>query len=446
MTDAPTPADDLTLLRSFEPVVRFTQGELFLPTAVEPYVATCSLWELDPGESARQVVPAGELTIDRLAAEAAARRGAALSLRFVDQPLGRKESRTWRRRPDRPRFRSGSRFAHVGMLSRLLDALFRVGLLLRGTVPGGVVGAAEQIVRQRLDPTVHPYYGRVLRDGGYVVLQYWFFYAMNDWRSTFGGANDHEADWELVTIYLTEGADGDWRPAWVAFSAHDEIGDDLRRRWDDPELTRTGDHPVVFAGAGSHSGAFVAGEYVTAVQPPRSLRSVVHACQTVARIIVPWARGELARGVGIPFVDYSRGDGAVIGPEGDRSWTPVMIDETTPWVVAYRGLWGLDTQDRFGGERAPAGPRYERSGDVRQSWFDPLGWAGLQKIPATAAEASAHVRSRVDEIGQQIDELDGEVVRRRDEVRAMVASTATLRARPDLARRGGGPAHRDRRG
>ncbi len=429
----PTADDDRALLRSFEPVVRFTNGELFLPTAVEPYVASCSLWELDPDESARCVVPVGELTIDRLAAEAAARRGADLSLRFVDRPLGRRESRSWRRRPDRPRFRSGSRFAHVGLLSRALDALFRVSLLLRGTVPGGVVGAAEQLYRQRLDPTLHPYYGRVLREGGYVVLQYWFFYAMNDWRSSFGGANDHEADWEQVTIYLTEGADGECRPGWVAFSAHDEVGDDLRRRWDDPELVRTGDHPVVFAGAGSHSGAFVAGEYVTAVQPPRSLRGVLRLFQAVARLLAPWSRGEIAQGVGIPFVDYSRGDGPAIGPEGARPWTPVLIDEATPWVVAYRGLWGLDTRDRFGGERAPAGPRYERGGAVRQSWFDPLGWAGLQKVPATAAEASAYVQSRVVEIGTAIDELDAELVRRRAEVRARLASTASLRARPDLA-------------
>src|SRR5258708_1893491 len=32
-----------------------------------------------------------------------------------------------------------------------------------------------------------PYYGRVTRDGGYTVLQYWYFYSANDWRSTFGG-------------------------------------------------------------------------------------------------------------------------------------------------------------------------------------------------------------------------------------------------------------------
>jgi hypothetical protein len=32
-----------------------------------------------------------------------------------------------------------------------------------------------------------------VRDAGYLILQYWLFYAMNDWRSTFGGVNDHEA-------------------------------------------------------------------------------------------------------------------------------------------------------------------------------------------------------------------------------------------------------------
>ena len=26
------------------------------------------------------------------------------------------------------------------------------------------------------------------------------------------------------------------------------------------------------------------------------------------------------------------------------------------WVDGFRGLWGLDTRDRFAGERAPAGP------------------------------------------------------------------------------------------
>jgi len=39
-----------------------------------------------------------------------------------------------------------------------------------------------------------------------------------------------QADWEQVVVYLAEQAEGPPVPAWVVFSAHDEVGDDLRRR------------------------------------------------------------------------------------------------------------------------------------------------------------------------------------------------------------------------
>ena len=114
-------------------------------------------------------------------------------------------------------------------------------------VPGGTAAAAEQTYRSQADPGSCPYYGRVTRDRGFVALQYWFLYAMNDWRSTFGGVNDHEADWEQVTVFLPDPPDPSARPAWVAFSYDDEAGDDLRRRPDDPDLQWRDTHPIVFA-------------------------------------------------------------------------------------------------------------------------------------------------------------------------------------------------------
>ncbi len=266
-----------------------------------------------------------------------------------------------------------------------------------------------------------------------MVLQYWFFYAMNDWRSSFGGANDHEADWEHITVYLAPSADGTLHPAWVACSAHDEVGDDLRRRWDDPEVIRVGDHPVVHAGAGSHSGAFVAGDYVTAVDPPGRLHDVLRWMQAVAHVLTPWSRGMISRGLGIPFVDYARGDGESIGPGSSRAWSPVVIDDTTPWVTTYRGLWGLDTRDRFGGERAPAGPRFERAGTERRSWIDPLGWAGLQKVPATGAESTRLLERRIAELHAEVDALDDTIAARRDDLRVLAVSAASLERREGFA-------------
>src|ERR1700761_8777595 len=44
-------ADNLQLLRHYEPVLRFPRGELFLPMPVEGYLGNCSLW--------RSAVPGG---------------------------------------------------------------------------------------------------------------------------------------------------------------------------------------------------------------------------------------------------------------------------------------------------------------------------------------------------------------------------------------------------
>lgn len=72
---------------------------MFMPMGVAPYVASCSLWRGAPGEEDACGVPAGELTLARLCDESRAQRDAALSLRYVQEPLGHAEHRRWRRAP-----------------------------------------------------------------------------------------------------------------------------------------------------------------------------------------------------------------------------------------------------------------------------------------------------------------------------------------------------------
>ncbi len=429
MTEAPAELirrSDLELLRTHEPVVSYTKGELFLPTAVGPYVAQCSLWTGVRGGKQTQLVHQGEMSLERLSEEGSRHRDRPLFLRFVEKPFGGAEYARWRRLP-RERISATGRFTTTGVFGRLIDAGLRASLLLRGTVPSGVAAAAETTYRERLDASRFTYYGRVVRGGGYVCLQYWYFYAMNDWRSTFRGINDHEADWEMVTIYLAEQDDGGAPvPEWVAFSSHDYHGDDLRRRWDDPELRREGSRPVVFAGAGSHSGAFIPGDYVVTVDPA-PVRAVVGLLRRFRRLLAPWRHytGDAA-GIGIPFVDYARGDGVTIGPQHSRQWSPVLIDDETPWVRDYRGLWGLDTRDRFGGERAPSGPRYERDGSVRTSWANPLGWAGLLKVPAHEQDLGTALQERIAEIDRQLSELDATIESDRTALRGLRAQARSL--------------------
>lgn len=424
-SDRRVPDGDLGLLRAYEPVVRYTKGELFFPTAVGGYVAQCSLWAGSPAGDPALIVPAGELTLERLSEEGVTHRDRPLFLRLVEKPLVRAEYMRWRLIP-RERLTSTGRLTTTGVFGRLMDAGWRASLLLRGKVPSGQAAAAEITYRERLEADRFTYYGRVVRDGGYVCLQYWYFYAMNDWRSTFSGINDHEADWEMVTIYLADQVDGPPQPVWAAFSSHDYHGDDLRRRWDDPELHREADHAVVFAGAGSHSGAFIPGDYVVLVDPPQ-VRPVVRFLRKAQRVLAPWRHYTGSPlGLGIPFVDYARGDGVAIGPGQAAQWSPVLIDDETAWVRDYRGLWGLDTRDRFGGERAPSGPRYERDGTVRVPWANPLGWAGLQKVAPDEDDLTEPLAARIAALDGEVSELDATIVTERRALQGLRAQVRSL--------------------
>jgi hypothetical protein len=430
--------DVLDLLRRYEPVVRFNEGEYFLPASVESFVARAELWERTGPSSKRLVAPAGSLDLDALV-ERTNGHLAQHYLRLVSSRPSRAEYFGWQHRRDRPRFRPETRLGRVGVLTRLVDAAARVSLVARGRTPRGAQAAAALLDRDRPDHGDHPYYGRVVGNAGYIVLQYWFFSYFNDWRSRAYGVNDHEGDWEQVSIYLVENDHG-LRPAWIAFSAHDEQGADLRRRWDDPDLTFVDGHPVVFAGLGSHAGAVLPGEYLIRVRTHRLGRTTAVA-RRISRFFQPWADDdEVGSGVGIPYVEYNRGDGVAIGPGTATSWRPVVIDDRTPWVRSYTGLWGDDTNDPFGGERGPAGPRYERDGTVRTSWADPVGWSALDAIAPTEAERRAVIEARLDELVTEADDLaDRRTQLRRqlraDTIAAVADTTAEQRTLAELAAR-----------
>ena len=56
-------ASDVEILRAFEPIVRYTQGEKFFPMDVERYLRASSLWLYVPDGLDEEVIPEGALTI-----------------------------------------------------------------------------------------------------------------------------------------------------------------------------------------------------------------------------------------------------------------------------------------------------------------------------------------------------------------------------------------------
>lgn len=475
MLDSPTkvtfssvesvPVDlELALLRRFEPVLRFTRGEQFYPIDAERYVQRSSLWYQRAGEDPVCLVDANGLSLESLGQVELERPDAIYFLKFID-PLDSTELAAYRTRrrdealPLQDEFRPGTgRLARVGYVSRFVDALFNIALLLRGRVPGDTAAAAALAYAQMMDRREeYRYHGRVVREAGWIVVQYWYFYVYNNWRSSFSGANDHEADWEMVSVYLADdpereratvdGQDRDplirYRPEWVAYASHDYEGDDLRRRWDDPELEKIGGlHPVVYVAAGSHAGYFRRGEYLTELELPflQPLAKIydrldafwhqqLRQYQGDESLPPDEPRTNLFR---IPFVDYARGDGLSIGVGQDKTWAPPrLLHAEDAWLSAYRGLWGLYARDPFAGEDAPAGPMYNRDRSLRRAWYDPVGWAGLDKV-APAHEEMRLVVAQQLALSERQRELRASIQEKSHEVRTLGTALRGMRDQPHL--------------
>ncbi len=432
------------LLRRFEPIIHFTSGERFFPMPVQPYVESSSLWMQEPKKDAVLLVAEADMTLDQLGRPRPGSEGTIHYLKFIE-PLDLREmaaqtlsghgkpGRGGEFKPDR------ARLARVGYLSRLADAGYSLALLAHGRVRGDTAAAAAIRYAEMMAEEEHYcYHGRVVRQNGWTVLQYWFFYAYNNWRTGFSGANDHESDWEMICIYLAEdegatpaGQAPDeqlerFTPEWIAYASHDYSGDDLRRRWKDPEVRKEGEHPIIYAGAGSHASYFSPGEYLTELELP-IVSPVVRTIKGTRKFLgenlnlyvgdgahEQGTEGSLFR---IPFIDYARGDGFSLGPDQEQTWdSPVLISPAPPWVNEYRGLWGLFTNDRFNGENAPSGPKYNRDGSVRRAWFDPVGWAGLDKVlpsPATLAVIDLQISDldrRQHELNDEVEKISQELV------------------------------------
>ena len=180
-------------------------------------------------------------------------------------------------------------------------------------------------------PTV---YAHIATDSGHpgrLALQYWFFYAFNDFN------NKHEGDWEMVElVFEAEDAAAALRtaPLEVGYSQHEGAE---RASWDDDKLEVVdGTHPVVHPAAGSHANYYGEELYLG-----RSAAQGV-GCDDTSEPTV-----ELR-----PVVRTIPNDAAA-------------AREEFPWI-AYEGRWG-ELQEAF--YNGPTGP------NLKRQWTEPIAWA-----------------------------------------------------------------------
>lgn len=328
---------DQELVRQYEPVLHFTKGENFFPMRVEPYIQQCSLHVTAGNTEVMRIPPpyvdtqalAEFVTRDHFLVFADERIAEEEEVQLLRQWIDHQRQTTYRG-PDFRRF-----------LRDLKDKAEEAGLdLAKRFLPLGHPQAVfEQALSRYGGITANQpaYHYRVSEDAGYTVLQYWYFYAYNDFAISYGGVNDHEGDWEAVFIFLQDG-----EPVWTTYSSHIGKGKELGRAWGETKLQET--HPVVYVAAGSHANYHTA----EAHKPDKA---------------------------------FVTGDVIVGGLDG-LPWSH-REPLNRPWFTEFQGRWGGYRSDGLrerlvnmvGGP--PTGPRFDRDGQERPQWHAPARFAGL---------------------------------------------------------------------
>jgi hypothetical protein len=188
----------------------------------------------------------------------------------------------------------------------------------------------------------------------------------------------------------------------------------------------------VYSGAGSHASYFRPGEYQA--EANLAMPAWVQFVRNTWNKFWTSALGqEPVDPFRIPFVDYARGDGLAIGAGEPHQWAAVQIDESTPWVSQYRGLWGFFARDPISGENAPAGPMYNRDGTPRSSWYDPLGFAGLEKVPCPR-DVQPLLEKNIAALTERQHELESQLPAKVSDLQELDVKLKSMEDQPHLAR------------
>jgi hypothetical protein len=180
-------------------------------------------------------------------------------------------------------------------------------------------------------PTVYAHVATDALHPGRLALQYWLFYAYNDWN------NLHEGDWEM--IQLDFGAANAREalastPTTVGYSQHEGAES---AAWDSAKLERVGGtHPVVYPAAGSHANFFDEGLFLG------SSASQGIGCDNTTG----------------PHHDVHAAVATI--PSDSR-----QAREQFPWI-AFEGRWGELQPSFFNG---PTGP------NLKTQWTKPIQWS-----------------------------------------------------------------------
>jgi len=196
------------------------------------------------------------------------------------------------------------------------------------------LGGYEQIAKdykQNRESFGDKIYVHVTSEAGYIVVQYWFFYAFNP-----GTLNQHQADWEMIEIVLDYSTE---TPQYAVYSQH-HAGE--RAEWKDVEKVDE-THPRVYVALGSHASYF---------RPYQGKLGTESDIVGNAYTLKP-------EDLEIVYL----GENGMGNHPSSQDW------------LEFGGRWGnWDRRiDAYIGSAGPSGPGHEENAE---KWLNPVSWGG----------------------------------------------------------------------
>ncbi|MFH1713497.1 MAG: NosD domain-containing protein [Candidatus Jacksonbacteria bacterium] len=320
------------LILKYEPILYFHPDEDFYPMNVEAFVENSSLWDsqgliedkLLKAESDENPVSLDDLT-----------------------PQGQEDTTNW---------------------------YLQFSQDLQNKTPDPV--KAKEEYQAMVTPTgtgeaKNTYYARKMEDSyadeqgiahNFTVLQYWYFYAFNDFGAKVEKGNNHEGDWETVMVFLDKDSED---PQFVAYSQHHNEGritdpimqyGSIRRDWSSSEVDKQGDQIISFTALGSHANYPNNGE---------NGRHDILLLDPIEKLF---------------FANYDFTSIAGLHLTADN-WQNKEIfnnNDLPKWIIDYQGRWGVDYPldepfNQKSGARGPNESEYDK-------FNHPVQWAGIDKI------------------------------------------------------------------
>ncbi len=195
-----------------------------------------------------------------------------------------------------------------------------------------------------------------------IILQYWFFYPVNDHKDKYIKTHSvHEWDWEMIQIILDE---SNKNPEYATYSSH-HCGYNYKWNSDDknlkyPLIVRYNTHPIVYVGKWGHGSWGREGTSLYCVIKGKNINTFGGLSDTTS------SKWKKIKPIYLNNDEYNK--------IASDNYELEVITWNENWIK-YPGRWWDSNFTLSSFNKGPYWPMYIAYGDQPNRWNNPLDWS-----------------------------------------------------------------------